>query len=335
MDLYMFIFTLSFLGITIYGICKRKEKSIVGITDKRQSMMIRAICCIVVILVHIPKEHGNIIQDVIGSFGYIAVTLFFMLSAYGLKYSVENKKDYLKNFCKNRLLSILIPLWLVNTIGVIVTPSEAIQTNILRIIGISNISFITILIGYYILFWIIYKFIKNEQIRDYILCLIVFIYSLLGKILNLAVGWQVETIGFIYGILLYHFAEKINKGKVKYIALAGLNSLILGILYIKYKDVYIIGTWILRVALSMNLIVLLSLILNKIKIGNRVQEYIGSISYEIYLMHTIIITLLSPLDVSSGLWIILTILITILSASIINFIDKKIIKLIKITNDKV
>ena len=83
-----------------------------GIIDKEQGYIIRAICCIIVVLVHIPQQHSNIIQDVIGSFGYIAVTLFFMLSAYGLKYSIENKKDYLKFFWKNRILVLLIPFWI-------------------------------------------------------------------------------------------------------------------------------------------------------------------------------------------------------------------------------
>ena len=121
--------------------------------DKEQSVMIRAICCIIVILVHIPQQHSNFIQDAIGSFGYIAVTIFFMLSAYGLKYSINHKKDYLKHFWKNRILVLLIPFWIANTLATLIAPQETIIANVFKIIGIKGISFVTILLGYYILFW--------------------------------------------------------------------------------------------------------------------------------------------------------------------------------------
>ena len=127
-----------------------KNEQTLGILDKEQSLAIRAVCCIIVVLVHVPQQHGNFIQDAIGSFGYIAVTLFFMLSAYGLKYSVENKKDYLKNFWRNRVLILLIPFWLVNIIAVLLNPQEGIVNNLLAIIGLKNISFITVYFGQFI-----------------------------------------------------------------------------------------------------------------------------------------------------------------------------------------
>ena len=68
---------------------------------------LKGIMCIIVILVHIPKMYSNMVQDTIGSFGYICVTLFFLFSAYGLMYSLENKKDYLKTLIPFILLMCL------------------------------------------------------------------------------------------------------------------------------------------------------------------------------------------------------------------------------------
>ncbi len=314
-----------------YGIKRRKNNQVLGIVDKEQTIIIRAICCIVVILVHIPKTHGNIIQNAIGSFGYIAVTLFFMFSAYGLKYSVDNKKNYLHGFWKNRILVLLIPFWIANIINVCCyNNSNTILNNILIILGIKNISFITILISYYIIFWTMYKLIKNKNVADLIICLIVFLYSALGKILNFSTGWMVESIGFIYGILIYYYSTNLkNLRKLNQFIMFAISSIILVILYLKYKEIYMLGTWMLRTLLALNLILLLIIILNNFEIKSKILSYIGNISYEVYLMHGIVVHLMLNVTIPSTLWIILCIILTILISTVIKFVDTKIINLIK------
>lgn len=329
MDIYIGILV-TFLAILIlYGIKRMEGNKELGIIDKEQANIVRAICALVVILVHVPQSHGNVIQDAIGSFGYVAVTIFFMLSAYGLKYSVENKENYLKNFWKNRILVLLIPLWITNIMLVIVSPGETIIKSILTIIGINNVSFVTVLLGYYVIFWLVYRFIKNDKIKDWILCIIVLMYSVLGKIMNLTTGWQVESIGLILGILIYYIAPRLKNNKNELLFLTLISSVILGILYIKCKNLYMIGTWCLKTLLSISLVLLLTFMLNRIKIGNKMLQYIGSISYEIYLLHTTCMTIIYDIRLPSGLWIILAILLTIFIASLVKFIDSKIIKFIK------
>lgn len=66
--------------------------------SKQYTTMLKAVCCIIVILVHIPLVKQNKLQDGIGSFAYICVTLFFLISAYGMKLSITKKQDYLKHF---------------------------------------------------------------------------------------------------------------------------------------------------------------------------------------------------------------------------------------------
>ena len=329
MDIYMFIVLILFITIILYKI-KKKTVETVWITDKEQTVMIRAICCIIVVLVHIPKEYGNFIQDSIGSFGYIAVTIFFMLSAYGLKYSIETKKDYLKKFWKNRILTLLIPFWNANIISVILKPSNKITTNILRIIGLNGISFITILLLYYILFWIIYTFFKNRKTADYLLCGIVFLYSILGKAMNKTIGWQVESMGFIYGSVLYYIIPKIGESTQKKCILFGIMSLILGLLYLRYKDVYMIGTWCLKTILGISIISFMTIILNKIEIKNNILKAIGNISYEVYLLCGIIMrNIFKNVDLISGQYILLVFIVTFISAALLKLLDSKIIHFIK------
>lgn len=81
---------------------------------KDYSTVLKGLCCIVVILVHVPLAHANKLQDGIGSFAYVCVTLFFLMSAYGMSLSMTRKKDYMSHFWRNRLAALLVPQLLVN-----------------------------------------------------------------------------------------------------------------------------------------------------------------------------------------------------------------------------
>lgn len=82
--------------------------------NKDFTMVLKGACCIIVILVHVPLLYSNKLQDGIGSFGYVCVTLFFLVSAYGMNYSITKKQDYLKHFWRNRLAALLIPQLILN-----------------------------------------------------------------------------------------------------------------------------------------------------------------------------------------------------------------------------
>lgn len=60
--------------------------------SKDYTSMLKGVCCLIVIYVHFHGAYTNTLQDAIGSFGYIAVTLFFLISAYGMMLSSERKK---------------------------------------------------------------------------------------------------------------------------------------------------------------------------------------------------------------------------------------------------
>jgi len=160
MDLMMLLFLITFLITILYKVKFGKNVNN-SFFEKEQSKAIKGICCIIVFLVHVPKEHGNAIQDAIGSFGYIGVTIFFLLSAYGLKYSINNKKDYLKHFFRNRILAIYIPFVFANTLWQLLGYEDGIDIG--AIIGISNFSFIGELIIFYLLFYVIYKNLDNKK----------------------------------------------------------------------------------------------------------------------------------------------------------------------------
>ena len=105
---------LIYAGVCLYGVKSYEEEECKKyFLSKEQTTILKGLCCIIVIFVHIPVAYSNKVQDLIGSFAYIAVTLYFLFSAYGLRYSFENKNNYRQNFIRNRILTLLIPFILV------------------------------------------------------------------------------------------------------------------------------------------------------------------------------------------------------------------------------
>ena len=100
-------------------------------------------------------------------------------------------------------------------------------------------------------------------------------------------------------------------------------------LYIKYKNVYFIGTFIIKTLLTISIIINTFIVLLRIRLQSRILIYIGSISYEIYLVHSFIMTLLIDVQLPSFEWIAMICVITVIFAIILNFIDKKFIYALK------
>ena len=326
MDLMMLVFILIFLIIILYKV--RIGKSVNNsFFEKEQSKVIKGICCIVVFLVHVPKMHGNVVQDAIGSFGYICVTIFFLFSAYGLKYSISNKKNYLNHFIRNRILIIYIPFLIANTLRQLINWKGGFD--VLYVIGINNISFIGELILFYILFYVIYKKLKGKT-ADNIMIGLTLIISIVTYIFRL--GWFVECLGFAYGILLYNNEMKIKRFLEKnysFKCLFGLiSSLLLGVLYLKFKNIVLIS-YIVKILLGVSIISFIICLFRKIKIYNKILLFLGKISFEIYLLHDMIMTKFIWLNVSSGIYIVITLIVTIIAATLMNYIDSKIAKYVK------
>lgn len=333
MSIGMITLLILFLLVVCYKIQLNKNSEY--FMNKEYTNTLKGIMSIIVVLVHIPLQYSNKIQDAIGSFGYICVTMFFMFSAYGLMYSLDNKKDYLRNFLKNRLCVLLIPFFIANIISVIAFKqwNNGIMETIMGILGLKNITFVTVLIMFYIMFYIICNYINEKKMRNMLLIIFPIIYSI-GCYMFQTHTWPVEAIGFTYGILIYINFKSIKKYmnemfNVKLIISMFL-SLIAGILYLKYKEIWLIGEYFIRILLGVFIIWFIFEVTQKVKINNKILNFLGSISYEIYLLHVLIIRLLDKTTInSSDVFIWLTIIGTILSAFILNRLDRGIIKIIK------
>ncbi len=325
----MVIFLVLFLIVVFWkSSINNEEKYFISIDNTK---CLKGIMSIIVVLVHIPARYSNVIQDAIGSFGYVCVTFFFIFSAYGLMYSKEHKKDYLKKFWKNRIAVLLIPYIISNLIALLVKREKI---TLLGILGLYSINFITILILFYILFYFTNIFIKNKKIAENVLIVLPIIYSVINFIFKVDF-WRVETLGISYGILLYLFLNNvvyiINKNRYVKLLLFAIFSLLFGIEYLRYKFVFFGGNYILKIILGISLVWFVIAFTNIVKLYNRVLCFLGHISYEIYLLHTSVIIVMDrcPVILNSWQYIYSTLFFTILFAYALSKLNSFIVKRVK------
>ena len=299
--------------------------------DKENSNALRGLWCIIVILVHIPAQYGNALQNMAGSFAYIGVTFYFLASGFGL-----SLKGVQKGFWRKRLPKLLLPQLLVNLCSVLLLGVFLGQTpTVMSFLWVAR--WLRWLLFCYFLFWLVHKLCKNKAWANGFIGIGIFLFSITHYILKRAgilteTIWPTEIFGFLWGVLLaavfsgfQRFGQK--KWPVKAAILCGA-ALILGVVYLKCKSVAFWGDYLLKTALDLGILAFLLLINTKISIGNKALDFLGNISYEMYLSHTVVISLLSQLlpDVSSGVFIMLVLSGSLVLSALIQFISKHILK---------
>lgn len=326
------------LGIAIATLCGVKyEPNKDGFMSIGDTAFLRGFWCIIVVLVHVPEAYQNRVQDMLGSFAYIGVTFFFMTSAYGLKYSIKKKPGYINHFWRRRLPRLLVPALIANAIEALISTINGNSISLLSFVNINN--WVKVLLLYYVTFWLVYyifpKFVrKSGYWQDVVMCLIVCGCSLIDRLTDFKITsiWTVEPLGFAYGIIAANHDGQINKWMknkwaVKSICLMILSG-ILGIVYLKFKPVPIVGDYLLKATLGIAITVFIFTVLSKVKAGNRINGFLGGISYEVYLLHHAVFALIMALDtevMNSGLFILTSVIITLVLAWLLKSVSEHVI----------
>lgn len=308
--------------------------------SKDYTNVLKGLCCLIVIYVHVREPYGNTLQDAIGSFAYVCVTLFFLVSAYGMMLSVERKKDYLKNFWWNRLVALLIPAFLINVVsfGLGIVNRGNYELSALYQLN----SYVAVLLQwclwFYIVIWCKEKWFHEKKIlTDWILIVGVMVSSLclylfVDAEVSAEAGWCFERVGLAWGVLLYRYYDGIVDWMDKHRLVKGIIWIIiggvLGIAYLKYKAVYFWGAYLLKIVLGVALIALFFTATSNRKFGDKISLWLGNVSYEVYLSHGMVMGTLAlwlPLTVDSGLFILLTVIVTLALSTVVHFIGKPIV----------
>ncbi len=310
--------------------------------DLQNSNCMRGFWCLIILLVHVPQEYQNTLQDALGSFAYIGVSFFFMTSGYGLMLGVLKEPDSIKQFFwKKRLTKLLIPLVFVNIVTVLAELAIFKTFNWKQFISIT--AFVRQILLFYLLFWLVFRILPKKMtinLKTAVLCFLVVIMSVVIYLLKGRIwfAWPVESMGFLYGVLLAKhkgLVEKttVSKGFVK-IAILCVVSLVFGVLYLKFKHTVFVGDYLLKLLLGASLLAFMLLLNTKFSIGNAISRFLGKISYEVYLIHNVVFVILAalPIEFNSGIFIILSMALTVALSYVVNIATNKTLKLFNKSN---
>lgn len=310
--------------------------------DKQNSDAMRGFWCLIVILVHIPAAYQNRLQDMLGSFAYIGVTFFFMTSAYGLRLGIEKNPDSIKCFWRKRLPKLLLPMFLVNIVSVIFSLFEGKDLSLTAFIRING--WVQWLLVCYLIFWAVNRFVKpvlpanRGGYSNVIICALIGIFSITVYALKnhiTSTTWCPEIFGFVWGIAFFHIKKWFSdwmgkKWLLKCICLC-IFAGVAGIAYLKFKPVVFFGDYLLKIFLGVLIITFMLAVNRGIAVGNKVSLFLGSISYEVYLLHGAVFGVLAAFvpELNSGIFIGMSIAITVGIAFVIHIVGTRVVKMIK------
>lgn len=285
--------------------------------------------------------------------GVIIVGFFFFASGYGLITSLHQKDNYLKGFIKKRIFTVLVPFFICNyvyLITMLLMGKKYAMSDLLYVFfGVkllnSQMWFAVEIMFLYILFYVIFRFIKQEKIAYMIMgaCIVAIMGGSLllghdlttGEIVNWFRGewWYNTTFVFFIGMLAARFKEKllpwIKKRYYLCLSMLLILSSFFGIMSKRLleekgywiEDIFYKGyaEKIETLAFQLPMVVfsvgVILLFMMKITFYNKALEFFGRFSLEVILINNVfIVCLLKLAVVNEILYIIAVFAATILAA---------------------
>lgn len=335
-----------------------------GFLSLSNTKILQGFCALVIIIHHMSQGLTN--QKLLSPFtnlGVLFVGIFFFCSGYGLIKSYKTKENYLKGFFGKRLPVVLVPFYVTTLIYLIVFlhigPNVPIHQIILDLTGIQLVNphawYIVAIVLFYIAFYFIFKYIKNE--RYAFLCMVLFLtgYSVLGLYLRhgswwLQGEWWYNTcLLFIMGMLTARFEQSIIRKIKKCYAVLLPVAIAVFIIIFKvsaytltkysyyaqsatksgYPESWIcFATQLPAIILFVTAVFMLCM---KVTFNNVILRFLSKISLELYLIHNLFLYSYRSgyINVTNDLLYAFFVVITSVAAAfILHLVDKPLIKML-------
>lgn len=318
-----------------------------GRLDRTTTNCCKGIAAIIIMLHHISFRLSNL-PVYVKPIWYIAFPIvgFFFMSGYGLTCGLLQKKNYLQGFLSKRLLNIIAPYVIVAIVWIGLeiiggqTPTRAIA-EAFTIRYIQPLWFIWVIIAVYIVFYAVFNH-TEINVGAYWFAVITIAYILISAFVNPRDEMYASIIGMPLGILWAMYERKIDS----YFEIGFLRKEIVAIvafviLFIGRLTLSVVGfdnqlfQSVLRNIITIAFIVPLIELLKKVKIQKRFLIWLGTISYEIYIIHPFILYFFEK-ETTEGkqvgnleivLW---TIGLTLLLSSVLQIVQDNLVRKVKL-----
>ncbi|MBR3358351.1 MAG: acyltransferase [Solobacterium sp.] len=288
--------------------------------ERSVTLRYRGFFAVLVILHHMAQRvtEAGLIRIYI-DIGYLAVAGFFFYSGYGLmKKGIEQKKGYFRRRLPGIILPYILTLviyWIIYALTGDVKNFGSLMAEHLH--NTSGISFLWFIFVY--VFWIVFLGIALKMIRSDIGILyaaILFSAGFLGLFLVFipSLYWIYDSILLLpLGCAWAYYEKNVLRFIREHYASVLLSSFLLFCvtLYRPASNVLRIASYLVSAIVFM---ILLNTVTMKRRPLSRILSFLGSISYEIYLLHGIPITFLRNVLPNEALWTLSVLIIAVLSA---------------------
>lgn len=275
--------------------------------------------------------------------GTYIVSIFFFLSGYSLFVQKEKSENYLDGFIQKRMSKILTPFLSISTLyliyryfnGEIIDLSFFIDLFKHGSTVIYNGWFINIIILMYIFFYVSFKISKNSSVSIFLNTVFIMVYIILAMKLKYGFWWYNSCLPFIVGLLWGKHKKKIDDFINRYYFIILIILTIL--LFISHQYDFLLGNFKIEDRYSYTFVANLDniiftlyfiLLIKKINFSNKYLLFLGGISFELYMIHGLIMSILSRYMISSTINDIIytsfILIFSVLSAWFINSLLKKI-----------
>lgn len=292
---------------------------------------IRGLTPIGIVAIHTIEEvytGSNQMIQLFSKGGFLCVSIFFLLSGYGLISSVQKKEKYLDGFLLSRGINILVPVYVTEIFYLI---AKALSTgfnlydtaHFLNFLRYVSYSWYVLAIGViYILFDLAYSLCKEWGFQmfvislgfTYLMCLVFNVDIVFYKCMPaLIIGMcYAKWYSVVRTIMCKNFPLLIIIGGLSLFFLANLN---------KYMNSLLTGGFISGIFAFG-----ICLMSAQFTIKNRITDYLATISYELYLIHGLVIQMLKLVFNNPSLTVsfMVVFLISLPVATLLHFINRKI-----------
>ena len=283
-----------------------------GYLGLRQTKSVLAIFAIGIIIhhislkTHVQLDESSIVRHILDPFralGYLFVSYFFFCSGFGIFKSFTEKEDYLKGFLRKHLVPVCASFFVVDILFQI----ERIKRNAFGFPANTYSWFIFAILAAYIGFFVCARFFKKHVLAGLFATAV--IWCAICKLLVFDSYWYNTILAFPLGAVFAQNYNSITEGfKKRYamwlvISFAGTCLLH----FFAADDMRLFGifggtvsySWtkeiqaLFQIAASLVSCVFISLLCMKIELKNKVLDFLGAMTLEIYLTHVLFVELFS------------------------------------------
>lgn len=289
--------------------CNRdmKEKTIAF--SRSNTDCLKGVLALMVLWSHLngllPAIAGTLMASVFAPFGYIAVTAFFFLSAYGLtsQYLLHGE-HYLHGFLRRKFIPfygqclLVVAVYAVFRSLFLQVPSvkQLLYSLVLMDRVVTFGWFLTVILGCYLIFALVFRVIHSAQKQAMVTLCVTVLYYGFCAVLQVESHWYISIFGFALGIVwrlgetqIEEFLSVPRKRRWTFVSV----FVLLCVSFVFGSTLYIpkVGVFLCQAICGLCFTILVLIVLRYVPICNPITRFFGKISFEIYVFQGLFFTL--------------------------------------------